>query len=115
MTLLFLIGLPIIVLLYGVGFLGIVVQLKKAPRPFPPRWAKRHFLLTDNLRRSLWIVLVLLIVNAFVFLVPAFTSANRRGAALDGIVMIVCGIASYGLYHWSKRLLLEIANNTRVE
>jgi len=82
MTPLFIIGLLIIVLLYGLGFLGIAVQLRNAPHPFPPRWAKRHFLLTDNLRRSLWIVLVLLVVNAFVFLVPAFTSANHRDDCL---------------------------------
>ena len=91
------------------------VQIRQRPRPYSPRWAARYTTLIGNLRQSILLVVVFLVVNVFLFLVPTFFGADRRGAALDGLLIIVCGIAAYGLYQWSKRLLRNIAENTRVE
>lgn len=105
---------PAVVLLYALGLTTVAFQVKRKARPFEIRWARLRFRWANTLKESLWLCVVILAANAVLFVVPAFVGADRHGAALDGIVDIVCGLTIYGLHRWSKQLLLEIANNTQM-
>ena len=111
-----LIGLPVLVAVYVLLVAMRALALKITPRPYSIEWTNDYVLRATRIKKALLFALVILALNAFLFLPsPLMKVGDYHTAALFGVVDLVCILVVFGLLRWLEMLVRLVLRHTQYD